>query len=298
MSATLSFDELFDPEFLHAVERLRIVARRVPRSGRPAEQRSADLGSGLEFRDFRPYVAGDDLRAVDWNIYRRLGRVFLRLFEETEDLPVYLMPDLSRSMFQEDPPRIHASLRVALAIASIALGQHDSVGLVPFSDDLRMRMRARGGKGRLMTFAHRLCELTAEQGTDFGRAARRLSGMSLRSGLLVVISDFFDPAGVDVALDALGRTRHRLLLVQMTRVTDREPTLRGDLRLVDCETGTSCDVSLTDAALSRYRDAYDRFAASLADFAKRRRCGLVRVDADGDVVRQLAALFESGTFVA
>ena len=80
--------ELFDPEFLESLGHLRLVARQVPRGGRFAEQRSRDLGSGIEFKDYRPYAPGDDLRGVDWNVYRRLGRVFLRLFEELEDLPL------------------------------------------------------------------------------------------------------------------------------------------------------------------------------------------------------------------
>ena len=129
-------DELFDPDFLESVQRLRIVARRVPRGGRHAEQRSRDLGHGIEFRDFRAYTPGDDLRAVDWNVYGRLRKVFLRLYEELEDLPVYLLVDVSASMFHETPPRARAGLRTALALAAITLGQHDSVGVFPFSDDL------------------------------------------------------------------------------------------------------------------------------------------------------------------
>ena len=103
--APITESELFDPAFLEAVGRLRLVAHRVARGGRPAEQRSKDMGAGIEFRDFRPYSPGDDFRAIDWNIYRRLGRVFLRLFEELEDLPVYLAPDVSQSLFLESPPR-------------------------------------------------------------------------------------------------------------------------------------------------------------------------------------------------
>ena len=96
-----------------------MVARRVPRDGRFAEQRSRDLGHGTDFCDFRPYSPGDDFRSIDWNIYQRLGRVFLRPYEELEDLPLYLIPDVSRSMFLESPPRARAGLRTTLALASI-----------------------------------------------------------------------------------------------------------------------------------------------------------------------------------
>ena len=113
--------ELFDPEFLAAVSRFRILAQRVARGGVHAEQRSRQMGAGMGFRDYRGYAPGDDLRAIDWNIYRRLGRVFLRLFEEFEDLPVYLAPDVSGSMWQGENPRAHAGLRATFALALAAL---------------------------------------------------------------------------------------------------------------------------------------------------------------------------------
>jgi len=290
----LSFDELFDPTFLLAVERLRLIARRVPRAGRPAEQRSEDRGAGIEFKDYRPYVAGDDLRGVDWNIYRRLGRVFLRQFEELEDLPVYLLPDISASAYLEDPPRARAGLRTSLALAAIALNQHDSVGLFPFADDLRVALRPRAGKGRWIRFAHALSDLPPGGATNFEVSLRRLGGQRLRSGLVVVVSDFFDPAGVAAMAEAMKRLRHRLLLVQLVRASDASPALEGDVHLIDCETGVTEDVSVTRAVRERYRDAYGRFTTELGDFARSRGAGLLRLDTDGDELAQLATLFESG----
>jgi uncharacterized protein (DUF58 family) len=288
---------LVDPEFLASIQHLRIVARRVPPGGRFAEQRSADLGSGLEFRDYRAYTPGDDLRAVDWNIYRRLGRVFLRLFEELEDLPVYLMPDVSRSAFVETPPRAYAGLRTALALASIALGQHDSVGLFPFAGDLEIAVRPQAGHGRLLTFANALERVWRGGGrgaTDIATALRRFDALPHRRGLIVLISDFFDPRGLDEPIAALKRTRHRLLLIQLVRAGDADPTERGDLRLRDCETGTTEDVSVTPAVIERYRAAHARFQARLSDFARGRGAGLLQLDVEQPIVGQLAALFEHG----
>ena len=284
--------ELFDPEFLESVQRLRIVARRVPRGGRHAEQRSRDLGHGIEFRDFRAYTPGDDLRAVDWNVYGRLRKVFLRLYEELEDLPVYLLVDVSASMFHETPPRARAGLRTALALAAITLGQHDSVGVFPFSDDLSVLVRPQAGKGRLLSLAARLASIEPGGPTDLARSLRRFASQRLRTGLVVVVSDFFDPGGVDAVTDALKRVRHRLLLVQLARATDREPALSGDVRLVDCESGASEDVSVTREVLARYRDAYDRFDGALATFARTRGAGLLRLDVDREIIPQLAAVFE------
>ena len=288
--------ELFDPAFLASLQRLHIQARRVARGGRHAEQRSNDLGAGIEFRDFRPYVPGDDFRAIDWTIYRRLGKVFLRLFEELEDLPVYLLPDTSNSMYLESPPRAHTGLRAALALASIALNQHDSVGLFPFGSDLSVALRPQSGKGRVMRFAEALAGLQGQGPTDLQRAVQTLESMQLRRGLVVLISDFFDPGGIEAVQSALKRIRHRVLLVQLVADGDREPGLQGDLQLRDCESGAVEDVSATPAVLERYRQAYDGFQQELANFANKRGMGMLQLDVGADVVTQLATLFEHGNF--
>jgi uncharacterized protein (DUF58 family) len=289
--------ELFDPEFLEALQRLHLVTRRVAGGGRPAEQRSRDRGPGIEFRDYRQYSPGDDFRAIDWTIYRRLGRVFLRLFEELEDLPVYILPDVSKSSFLEQPPRAKAGLRCALALAAIALNQHDSVGIVPFGADLEVALRPGSGKGRVMRVASVLSALEPMGETDVGTSLRKFMALGLRAGLVVVISDFFDPRGGEAVVAALKRLRHRLLLVQLVRRDDRDPGLQGDLQLRDCETGAIEDVSATPAVRERYRVAYDRFQQTLVDFARHRSIGLLQLDVERDVLAQLAVLFEHGSYV-
>lgn len=291
-------EQLCDPAFLAAIEQLRIVAKRVAPRGWFAEHRSRDKGAGIEFKDYRAYTPGDDLRAIDWNVYRRLGRVFLRLFEELEDLPLYLLPDVSQSAFAETPPRAFAGMRCALALAAIGLGQHDHVGVFPCGDDARVLVRPTGGKARVFGMAQRLCECEGGGPTDLARSLTTFDAFGLREGLVCVISDFFDPRGIDAVTAALARVRHRLLLVRLVRKSDREPDLRGDLRLVDCETRTSADVSITPALLERYHAAYDRFRQGLDTFALARGAGLVDVDVEQDLVPQLERLFVKGVMVA
>jgi len=298
MSAVFEARELYDADFLQSLTRLRIVATRVKAGGRHAEQRSRDLGSGFDFRDFRAYTPGDDLRAIDWNIYRRLGRVFVRLYEELEDLPLYVLPDVSRSAFLEDPPRARTGLRASLALSAISLNQHDSVGVFPFAEDLSVLVRPAAGKRRVLTLAERLAGVEPGGQTDFGTSLSRFGALGLREGLVAVVSDFFDARGIEAVTAALGSLRHRLLLVQLVRASDREPDLAGDVRLVDCETGSAADVSITAATIERYRAAYDRFQDGLTAFARRRGAGLVRLDVEQEVVPQLAALFETGSYVA
>jgi len=285
---------LLDADFLDSLARLRIVARRVPRGGRFADQTSSAMGSGLEFKDYRPYSPGDDLRAIDWNIYRRMGRVFVRLFEELEDLPVYLVPDVSASSFTGDSPRGRAGMRAALALGAVALGQHDSVGVFPFASDVRVALPPASGKSRVWTLANAMARIEVGGATDIEASLTKFGAMNLRRGLAVIVSDFFDPRGIEALRAGLKRVRHQVLFVQTTLPTDSQPDLEGDLRLVDCESGEAHDVSVTGEVLRRYREAYAHFEGELMETARKRGAGLVRLDASAPVVPQLAHLFESG----
>ncbi|MHC4908555.1 MAG: DUF58 domain-containing protein [Planctomycetota bacterium] len=295
--------DLLDPAFIARAQALRIVARRVAPAGRWAEQRSLDRGSGIEFRDYRPYAPGDDLRAIDWNIYLRLGRIVLRLFEELEDLPIYLVPDLSRSMWMEQPPRAHAALRTVVGLASIGLDQHDAVGIFPFGEQLDVAMRPRSGRSRLLEIASLLQTaadeaVTARRRTDLVTAIGQFRGLGLREGLAIVVSDFFDPAGAEAIVAELKRMRHRVLLVPIVRRDDAEPTIEGDCRLRDCETGATYDVSITTDVRTRYAAAYERHMSTLKGFCRRRQGGFMPIDAEQDVLEQLSRMFEGGRYEA
>lgn len=285
---------LFTEDFVRSVAPLRITARQVPGRGRPAEHRSRDRGSGVEFCDFRGYVPGDDLRRVDWNVYRRSGRLFLRLFEQPEDLAVYILLDVSESMFFETPPRADAARQMAGALAAVALNQLDRVDVYPFGAELGPTMRAVRGQAGLRDVLVRLEQLGPAGPTGLAAALRRFGLLRLRPGFLVVISDFFDPRGIDDVLAALRIMRHRLLLVQVVCATDAEPTVPGEYQLVDCETGDHVDITVSPRVLARYRAAYGRFSDALHQFAMRHGAAHLRLDAQQPVLPQLGTLFRGG----
>lgn len=295
MSGTaLTFEQLFDSEFLRAVRQLRWRAHRVAPGGRYAEHKSSARGPGMEFIDFRPYVAGDDLRAIDWNIYRRLGKLVVKVAEEQRSRPLYLLPDVSRSMYIEQPPRAVAGLRVALALASVSLQQHDPVGVFPFAEQLHVLVKGKTGRTAVLQLARLLAQLQPRQITRLPDAIARISGMNLRRGLLVVISDFFDASGLEAIEKALAQCRHRVLLVQLTRRSDASPALQGDVRVKDCESGEITDVTVSPAVLARYALAYETFNAGLTALASRRQLRLLRIDVEAELLAQLAPLFATG----
>jgi uncharacterized protein (DUF58 family) len=298
LAKPLSFETLFDPVFLAGLKPFSLRIARAQKGGRLAEQRTNARGQGSEFADFKPYVAGDDLRAIDWNVYRRLGKVFVRVFEESQDMPVYVLIDRSRSLYVERPPRIHAAQRAALALSAVALDQHDSVGLFPFSDTMEVEFRAVSGKAGLARVAHSLAGYEAWGGTGLAAALMHLAGMRVRQGLVIVISDFFDEAGIEAVVKGMERLPHRLLLVQIIKQHDadpeRNPDLNGDVLMDDGEAPAATSLTITPDLIARYKAAYGVFDQSLTDFARARGAGLARIDADAPVMEQLAVLFEGG----
>ncbi|QVK21984.1 DUF58 domain-containing protein [Shewanella dokdonensis] len=185
---------LFDPELLSRIEHLTLSVRNVQLGGRLAEQRTRARGQGLEFADFKPYVAGDDLRAIDWNSYRRLGKVFVRLFEEPQAMPVYFLVDLSASMFSEaQSPRIHAALRCAMALSAIVLSQHDSVAVFALGQQAAQIQRSLSGRGSLPRLAQQLSQVQMLPEANLAAAVQQFASMPLRRGLVVLLSDFLVP---------------------------------------------------------------------------------------------------------
>lgn len=296
MARQLSFAELFDPDFLNALEAFTLRARRVARGGFIANQNSPSRGSGIEFQDFKAYVPGDDIRAIDVNIYQRLGKLFIRLFEEQRNLPLYLMIDQSASMYFDDSARIVAGLRSALALASISLSQHDSVGIYSFTDRLTTLAKSRTGKHNLLPIARLLAEMHEGTTTNLSTSFQSLSQQKLRQGLLVVISDFFDEDVIDNLTQELRNLRHRVILLQLVKNEDTDPTmvedLEGDVQLLDCETNVGLDLSIDPALLNRYRSVYREFTQKLAQSAASSNAGLLAINAEEDVLTQLGPLFQ------
>jgi uncharacterized protein (DUF58 family) len=288
---------LFTQEYIQAIEQLGLVARQAPAGGRFAEQRSVDLGGGIEFRDFRSYVPGDDIRRVDWNLYRRSGELFLRLFDETEDLPIYILLDMSDSMFYETPPRADAARLISGILTGVSLNQFDRVSIFPFGTKLGRSLSEVSEKRNLLRVLNFLDELQPIGMTNFESSIYQFNQYKLRNGLVVIVSDFFDSQGIETITRALARLKHRLLLVQVARELDREPIVRGDLRLVDSESKVALDITVLPEVLDRYRRAYQHFFDSLTAYAAGRRSAYLKIDADEPVLEQLGDLFADGTLV-
>ncbi len=288
---------LFDRDFLRKLEYLHVVSKRVFAGQFRAERRARKLGAGLEFADHRAYAPGDDFRHVDWTAYQRLDKLLLRLFEEEQDLPIYLFVDRSRSMAAGAPSKLAYARQIAAALCYIGLAHLDRVSLVAYSSRLDRELPSQRGRGRIFKVFTFLGDLEPGDETDAREAFSAFCARQRPRGAAVVISDFLDPAGYAAGLDVLRFFRHDVFAVHVTTREEREPALHGDHALVDVETGETFDVALTPALLAAYRRAFAEHAAGLARYCAKYRFGYLPAPAEEPIEDAILRTFRMGRFL-
>ncbi|MFT3789047.1 MAG: DUF58 domain-containing protein [Tepidisphaeraceae bacterium] len=270
--------ELFDPAFVAMLRTLRMVLRPAAAVALHGEHRAPLASVSPEFRDHRPYVVGDDVRHVDWNLYRRSGELFVRRFTHFQPVPCYVLLDASESMKHAQLDRMLLARRVAAAFAAAALHERNPVRIHAFGQTISREEHAGPPVKRLEDALTRLATVEARGVTSIATSLRELNGLARRPGVLVIVSDFYDPAGLAALDEALADVRHRLVLARVGHRDDGEPTDAGEIEFQDCESGQTRLVSVTPAVLERYRSAYATFEKNLADLAMRRRAVRVWFD--------------------
>lgn len=283
----------FDPEFLAKLEQLALASRRLYRTGTRGERRSGTLGRGVEFADHRSYHVGDDYRYIDWNIYSRLDRLFVKLFSEEEDLTVHLFVDASRSMGWGQPSKLEYAVRVAAALGYIGLANLDRVAAVAFADRPVQTVAPLRGRSSAFALFRFLGQVEAQGRSDLAASVGEYALRTRRRGVLVIISDLLFPQGITTGLRLARYHRFEPYVVHLQAEEELAPTLAGDLRLVDSETGDSLDVTADAAALAAYAHARDRYLAEIEQICLHERVEYVRastaVPFDDLVLRYLRA---------
>lgn len=294
----LRVNALISADLLRRLEQLQLLAVRRSKSSLKGERRSRARGLSVEFADHRNYVLGDDLRYLDWNLLGRLDRLFLKLYEEERELPVRIFLDASESMSFGEPPKFDFARQVAAGIGYVALCGFDRVavnlfpegqsrGMTPeeVSADAAARGALRGVRGRkssLSYFQH-LHALRAGGTFEFNGALRRGALEARQSGVAVVLSDFLDPAGYEDGLKALVGRGFQVYAVQILAPEELEPTVFGDLRLVDSETGREQEVTFGKFRLNAYQVSVAKYVQRLREFCKGRGIAFFSVSSAADL---------------
>lgn len=269
---------LFDEEFRQRLERLTLLSRRVLAQSLVGEHRSRHRTFAAEFADYRSYTQGDDFRHIDWNIYARMESVFVRLSEANQDLTVHLLIDSSRSMEWGEPAKFFYARRAAAALGYIALNRFDRLVATAFSDRLLTTYGPTRGRGRILGLLDFLGELQPGAQTDIDTILQQYSLRTRRRGdLLVLVSDLLPPSGYQAGLRALLERGWQIVLIHLLDPRELDPTLRGDLELVDQETDDRLPLTPAPDVVERYKGLVAAWCEEAETFCKRRGIDYLRV---------------------
>ena len=277
-------EDLLEPALIARIEHLDLTSRKIFSGKMLGERRSKRRGQSVEFADHRPYVHGDDLRRIDWNIFGRLDRLFMKLFLEEEDLGLHLVIDASESCDCGEPSKFLFMQKAAMALGYIGLVNLNRVaasamggpGIVSSVRDLR-------GRRRLQDLSRWICSIEPSGWFSFRQAAERIALTRRGKGVMVVMSDFFFKDGFESGLRLLAGHGYDLVCLQVLSPQELDPPITGDLRLKDVEDGDLAEVTISAPLLKRYKANLGAYCAELQGFCARRDIQFATVRSDTPV---------------
>src|SRR5436190_13084710 len=283
---------LLTPELLRRLEQFQLLAARRAKSSLKGERRSKARGQSVEFADYRNYVAGDDFRYLDWNLFGRLDRLFLKLYEEERELPVTIFLDASESMTFGMPRKFDFARQIAAAVGYVALCGFDRVSVRVFPDSMeeapvRGALRAVRGRKSSLQFFQNLGQLQARGEAALNESLRRGTLTARQAGAAIVLSDFLDPAGYEPGLTALIGRGFQVSAVQILSIEEVNPNTYGDLRLVDSETGAVQEVTFGKFRLNAYRQTVQNYIQRLREFCQTRGVNFFTTTSDASLEKLL-----------
>lgn len=261
---------LLSPDFMARLDRLSFVSRKIFLGKLRGERITKRRGESVEFADFRNYVVGDDLRYLDWNIYARLEKLFIKLFLQEEDLHVSVLIDTSRSMDWGQPNKARYARQIAAAIAYIGLVNQDRVSLYTYAGGLRDELRGVRGRRLMFKVVEFLQGAPIEGTSNLPAAARQFAIRNPNQGIVLLVSDFYEKAGYEEGFRYLLGRNYDLYALQILSPDEMEPPLVGDLRLTDVEDEDVAEVTISRALIQRYRRNLQAYCEALREYCTAR----------------------------
>ncbi len=295
--AKAGIEECMGKDFLSELERLFLISRQVLAGKLRAERRTKKRGSGLEFAEHREYNLGDDFRHIDWSLYGRLEKLFVRLYEEEEDIPVYVMFDVSASMLEGTPVKAVHGFKIASALCYVALAHLDRATMLPFSASMDQLQPPGRGKGRMLKIFHNIRNTSLGGVTDLAQATRSFVYRRPRRGQVILISDFLTEKGYEEAINILRYHRYRVIVVQVLSPQEQNPKLTGDLELLDVETGATRSITVTAGLLRAYEAELAKYVGGLRTFCQDRAIPYFLSPSDQNLDTLMLDVFRKGGFL-
>lgn len=276
--STSSSSPLLSPQLLHQLERLELVSRKIFRGRLKGERRSRRKGQSVEFADFRNYVPGDDLRFIDWNLYARLDRLFLKLFLEEEDLHFFALVDASTSMDFGEPSKLTYARQLAGALGFVGLCRADRVKIEALGCSLSRPGPVLRGRRSLWRMLEYLEGIEPGQNVSLDQGLRDFCLRNTGKGILVLITDLMDKNGYEHAMRFLLAQQMDVYVIHVLCPEELNPEVKGDLKLVDCEDQDVAEITVSRPLLERYQRTLAAFIDGAREFCTRRGMNYVLAD--------------------
>ncbi len=270
--------EIFDAGFFAKLNQLKLAAHIRLDQGQSGSRKSSARGSSVEFSDFREYLPGDDIRRIDWNVYGRLDKLYVKQFMEEKEAKYHIFLDTSASMAYGEEKKSVMALRLAAVFAWIVLQQLDRVEVLTFRDGRLGRTSRIVGRGSFQQLLRDLEQVEFGGTTGLHKAIRRSSTGG--KGISILISDFFEEEGLEEAMRFLIYQRQEVCLIQVLAREETEFDDEGTLELVDLELAGSVRVTMSRQSIRMYREALKRHQERLMCLAKRYGCMFLQVASD------------------
>ncbi len=259
-------EQLLDQDTLKRLEQLTLISRKISVGRLKGERRSRRRGVSTDFTDYRNYVPGDDLRFLDWKIYGRLERLFIKLFLEEEDLRVNILIDTTASMRFGDPDKLLYAKRVAAALGYVCLAKMDSLTVKTFGDRLFESYGPKRGKMNARSYFDFLSSIEPAEQTSLEKSLKGFASTTRGRGMAIIISDFYDFSGYEDGLKQLFARDFELLAIHLLSPQEMAPEYQGDIRLHDCEFDVTTDVSMGKSIMNVYQDTMAAFCNGLKEY--------------------------------
>ncbi len=274
---------MLSQDFLRRLDQLRLAPNQPARGHLRGLHRSNRAGTGMEFKDYRAYGEGDELKSVDWRAYLRLDRLVVKRFVEEADLALYLFLDTSASMGIGTPSKFDFARQVAAALAHVGFVNMDRVSLIGVADDVVEQRSALRGKDQSWPAFRFLESLETAGRTSLEAAFKRYFARPRAHGLVVVLSDLLDPAGFEPGLGVLRNLGQEVLVIHVVARDELEPVTTDEIELIDAEDGSALVTRMTPAIVQAYQAEFDAHGAAIDAYCSRRGWGYVRAVSDSPV---------------
>ena len=268
---------LFSDDFLKKLEKLAFISKKIPNSNSPGAQKTYRKGSSLEFSDYRAYSSGDDIRNIDWSVWKRLGQFFVKLYSADLDRTISIIIDTSKSMGTGNPDKLTFSIQAAASLGYIGLRNQDRVSIISISETVLDYMKPSRGEGRTISMFNFLSSLRAAGKTDLAKSLKAFSGRVPGNGIVILISDLLDHEGFKEGLYHLIYNRADIIVLHILSEEDLVPDFSGPIKLIDSETGDVLNFTMDRETAVAYKKGLSEYFLDVEKLCMKNKVEYIRV---------------------